>query len=139
MNKALQQAVRSRARGLCEYCHAQQEFYAERFQIDHIVARQHGGETVLDNLALCCLECNARKGPNLTGIDPQSRQRADLFDPRQQDWNEHFAWHGATLIGLTPIGRATIALLAINRGPRVAVRLTLLEEGIFPPPGDSKT
>lgn len=46
MDKGLDQAVRTRARGLCEYCHAPQAFYPERFQIDHIVARQHGGVAV---------------------------------------------------------------------------------------------
>jgi hypothetical protein len=38
--------------------------------------------------------------------------------------------------GLTPVGRATVMHLAISRAPRVAVRGTLIEEGVFPPPGD---
>ena len=138
MDEKLQQAVRRRAHGLCEYCHAPQSFYPERFQIDHIIARQHGGETVGENLALCCLECNRRKGPNISGIDPLTRKRADLFSPRQDEWNQHFAWRGAILIGFSAIGRATIELLDINRPPRLIVRQTLIEEGVFPPAGDRR-
>ena len=130
----LEKAVRERAHGLCEYCHASQTFYPERFQLDHIIARQHGGKTLSSNLALCCLECNRRKGPNIGSIDPQTGQRSDLFHPRENIWNEHFGWHGAILVGVTPIGRATITLLDINRPPRVIVRETMIEEGIFPPP-----
>ncbi len=136
MEKRLDQAVRDRARDLCEYCRAPQVCYPERFQIDHIIARQHRGETTLDNLALCCLECNRRKGPNITSVDPQTRQRADLFHPRQDVWREHFAWQGATLLGLTPTGRVTVAVLDINRPPRVTVRQALIEEGVFPPTED---
>ena len=136
MDKALDKAVRERAGGQCEYCHAPQAYYPERFQIDHIIAQQHGGETSPENLALCCIECNRRKGPNISSVDPQTRQRTDLFDPRRQIWTEHFAWHGALLVGLTPMGRATIAVLEINRPPRVTVRQALIEEGVFPPVAD---
>ena len=136
MDKAIDQAVRERARGICEYCHAPQSFYPERFQIDHIVARQHGGTTSFENLALCCIECNRRKGPNLSGIDPVTSHRTDLFDPRQDHWNDHFCWRGVVLVGLTAKGRATVTVLDINRSPRVAVREALLEEGVFPPTSD---
>jgi hypothetical protein len=137
MDKALVQTVRLRARESCEYCHACQAFYPERFQIDHVVARQHGGVSSEANLALSCVECNRRKGPNLSGIDPVTMTRSDLFDPRRDSWNEHFRWRGAILVGLTPKGRATVAVLDINRLPRVLVRESLALEGVFPPPGDS--
>src|ERR1035441_2513852 len=87
--------------GLCEYCHAPQAYYTERFQIDHIIARQHGGETIIENLALCCLECNRRKGPNLSGVDPLSNQIVTLFHPRNERWLDHFKWENAILVGLT--------------------------------------
>jgi hypothetical protein len=38
------------------------------FQIDHIIARQHGGATELENLALACIHCNRFKGPNMLGL-----------------------------------------------------------------------
>jgi 5-methylcytosine-specific restriction endonuclease McrA len=97
IDKELDRSVRIRAQGLCEYCHAPQAFYPERFHIDHIVARQHGGITSIENLALCCGECNRRKGPNLSGVDPQISLRCELFNPRSDSWNDHFAWRGSVL------------------------------------------
>jgi len=136
VDRAIDQFVRGRARGACEYCHAPQAYYPERFQIDHIIARQQGGLTSPEILALCCIECNRHKGPNLSGIDPLTSSRSDLFEPRRDDWNANFAWLGAILVGLTEKGRATVAVLDINRSPRVLVRETLILEGVFPPEGD---
>jgi len=104
-----------------------------RFPIDHIVARQHDGKTESNNLALACLRCNGRKGPNLAGVDPDSGQMVRLFHPRQDSWADHFVWDGAILIGKTAEGRATIAVLAINDPSNVAVREALIAEGESPP------
>lgn len=41
--------------------------------IEHIVARQHGGPTRLDNLALAGRNCNLKKGPDLSGVDTKDR------------------------------------------------------------------
>jgi hypothetical protein len=96
-----------------------------RFHIEHIRAKQHGGADRLDNLALACPDCNAHKGPNLTGIDPESDRRVRLFHPRIDRWEEHFAVEGPLITGSTPIGRATIALLRMNEPERVQMRLEL--------------
>jgi hypothetical protein len=103
------------------------------FQIDHIIAEQHHGLTAQENLALACFACNHHKGPNIAGIDPVSGQTIRLFHPRNDRWNEHFAWQGPELVGLTPIGRATMDVLAINLDYRVALRRILLTLGEFPP------
>jgi HNH endonuclease len=136
MAHALEQQVRERANDCCEYCHSPQACYSERFQVDHIIARQHRGSDSFENLGLSCLECNRRKGPNIASIDPDSEQLVPLFHPRKDSWSDHFSWQGAKLIGLTAIGRATLSLLEINRGPRVLVRQALIEEGVFPPSQD---
>jgi hypothetical protein len=109
--------------------------YGLPFQIDHIIPRQHGGKSRLTNLALACARCNRNKGPNLSGIDKQTREIIPLFHPRQDRWSEHFRWHGPRPRGLTPRGRATIAVLAINDPMAVAVRRELMAEGEFPPEG----
>jgi 5-methylcytosine-specific restriction endonuclease McrA len=83
MDAELRQFVRTRAAYQCEYCRLPQEFSELRFHIEHIVPRQHGGADHLDNLALACPDCNLRKGPNLTGIDPQTGEVTRLFDPRR--------------------------------------------------------
>jgi hypothetical protein len=75
------------------------------FQLDHIIAEQHGGETVLENLAWCCLHDNKHKGPNIAGIDPVTGQLVPLFHPRRQRWERHFAWNGAILEGRTRTAR----------------------------------
>ena len=45
------EAVRRRAGNRCEYCHLPQVAFRRGFHIEHIVARQHGGPTSLDNRA----------------------------------------------------------------------------------------
>jgi len=56
-----------------------------------------------------------------------------LFNPRRHKWARHFRWQGAYLIGRTPVGRVTVALLHINDEYRVELREGLIEEGVFPP------
>jgi hypothetical protein len=82
-----------------------------------------------------CSFCNLHKGPNLTGIDPRTRKIARLFHPRRMKWARHFRWEGPRLVGRTPIGRATIAVLDMNHEERVELRQSLVEEGSFPPAG----
>lgn len=132
-NEGLADFVRQRANRCCEYCQLPQAFSPDRFQLDHIIAEQHGGKTRASNLALACLADNNHKGPNLAGIDPKTGRRAWLFNPRRQKWPRHFRWQGPVLIGRTPVGRATIAALAINLAHRVAQRAALIEERVFPP------
>ena len=65
MNERVTQRVRNRAGATCEYCRMPERNYRTPFVCDHIVARQHGGETDSDNLAYACMHCNSHKGPNL--------------------------------------------------------------------------
>jgi hypothetical protein len=124
--------VRRRAQNRCEYCHLPVFAYPLPFHVDHVVARQHGGTTVLENLALACLHCNRHKGPNLAGKDPKTGELIRLFHPRLDQWHEHFEWTGANLAGRTPMGRVTIHVLAINDPDVLAVRAALIEEEAFP-------
>jgi len=101
------------------------------FQVDHIIAQQHGGANDDQNLALACIRCNRFKGPNIAGVDPDTGEIIRLFNPRRDDWHEHFRWQGPELKGLTKVGQVTIALLMINDPEVVALRKTLQEEGVF--------
>jgi hypothetical protein len=60
------------------------------FHADHIIARQHGGKSDLENLALACLHCNQHKGPNIAGRNPESDELVELFHPRRDRWSEIF-------------------------------------------------
>lgn len=128
MDPLLIQEIWRRARAACEYCRLPQKLTPLPFQIDHIIARQHGGSSLTENLALACLPCNKHKGPNIAGLDPATGELERLFHPRRDPWIDHFVWHGAELVGRTPIGRTTIRVLAINHPDHVAVREALLDE-----------
>ena len=128
----LRQEVAARARHCCEYCQLPERWTSLPFQIDHVIAEKHEGETSLDNLAYSCLYCNSFKGPNIAGRDHDADETVRLFDPRQDTWSEHFQWAGPLLTGRTAIGRVTISVLKINLSYRVAVRASLIEEGLFP-------
>jgi hypothetical protein len=130
----LRRLVIKRAQECCEYCLLHQDDADFAHQIDHLIALKHGGQTASENLVLACVECNRYKGSDLTSIDPVGGAIVPLFNPRTQTWREHFALEGALLIGQTPTGRATIALLRINDPARVIQRQRLLEAGRYPPP-----
>jgi hypothetical protein len=87
VDKAVHKAVRARAGHRCEYCRFPETFAELPFHLDHIIALQHGGPTVPENLALACCYCNRYKGPNLSGIDPESGNVVSLFHPRQLGLN----------------------------------------------------
>ena len=103
--------------------------YLGSFHADHIIARQHGGESGLDNLALACLHCNQHKGPNSAGRNPETGEVVELFHPRRDQWGDHFEWNGADLVGTTTVWRVTIQVLAINDPGFRAVRTALRDEG----------
>jgi len=133
MDRATEHIVRLRAGGVCEYCRLPESAAPVAFVIDHIVARQHRGLTVVQNLALACTECNLHKGPNLASLDPPGTgELTRLFNPRTDVWHDHFRWNGPELTGLTAIGRVTILVLNINDPLRVDVRQSLMDEGSFP-------
>ena len=98
-------------------------------QIEHIVARQHGGSDDVENLALACHRCNLHKGPNLSGIDPETGEVEVLFHPRRDRWEDHFVYRGAYILGLTASGRTTVAVLALNDARRLGLRGELLGPG----------
>jgi len=130
MDAQLRQTVRERADSRCEYCHLSERVAELPFQVDHIVAEQHGGPTSEENLAFACVRCNRYKGPNLSGIDPESGRITRLFNPRTDNWAEHFFWDDAILAARTAIGRATIVVLHVNHPDAVNQRTVLLKEGI---------
>ena len=133
MDATLTRQVWRRAHGHCEYCQLSQEFDDRAFEIDHIRSQKHLGPTIAGNLALSCFRCNSFKGSDISGRDSKTGKLMPLFNPRRHKWTRHFYWQGAYLIGRTPIGRVTVAVLRINDPFRVELREMLIEEGVFPP------
>ncbi|PZV11723.1 MAG: HNH endonuclease [Leptolyngbya sp.] len=113
----LQRQVRDRFANCCAYCRTAEALTVTTFELEHITPRSADGETVLKNLCLSCPSCNRYKAQRQTATDPLTEEMVSLFHPQLQAWTDHFAWSGdaTEIIGLTPIGRATIAALKVNR------------------------
>jgi hypothetical protein len=130
MDAATRRNVRERADDRCKYCRLRQEHAPLwRHQLEHIIPRKHRGTDEPDNLAWTCVRCNLSKSSNLSGIDVDTGQTVVLFNPRTQIWSEHFAYSDAEIVGLTPTGRATVAVLNMNEPRRLQLRQELLELG----------
>lgn len=131
----LRASVAEEAGNRCGYCLTRQEYVPWPLEIEHINPIARGGGNERENLWLACRSCNSYKGAQVEGIDPFSGDRVSLFNPRQQQWREHFAWNerGDLIIGLTPIGRATIFTLQMNNLVAVTVRRNWIAAGWHPP------
>jgi 5-methylcytosine-specific restriction endonuclease McrA len=119
---SLRSTVAHRSSGRCEYCRLSQASQEATFHVDHIIPTSAGGQTVADNLALACVSCSLRKGARRVAPDPASGDHVPLFNPRRDDWAEHFEWNGVRLAGKTSSGRATIEALDLNRPLILAIR-----------------
>jgi len=96
-----------------------------------------GGTDALDNLALACFHCNRRKADRLTATDPHGGASVLLFNPRQHMWSDHFIWSAdGLIIGVSPIGRAAITALELNRERAVNIRAADVAVSRHPPSGD---
>jgi 5-methylcytosine-specific restriction endonuclease McrA len=144
ISEDLRQAIRERAEYICEYCHSSERLSASRFTIDHVIPKSLGGSDALDNLALACRRCNERRYNFVASIDPQTKSIVAIFNPRQQNWAEHFIWHhrGIIIQGTTPIGRATCIRLDLNDTRYLeedsirGTRRFWLKTGLHPPISD---
>ncbi len=131
----LRNLVVKRANFICEYCRSPEDFSAESFAVEHIFPRSLGGKTVEENLAFACLGCNSHKATKTKAIDPVGEINVALFDPRVQNWSEHFTWNNdyTEIIGLTSTGRATVEALKLNRKGVKNLRWVLFTVGKHPP------
>lgn len=132
----LRRQVIARARQCCEYCLAPQDLVASTHQVDHVIAEKHGGQTVLENLALSCTVCNRRKSSDISSLDPLNGALVPLFNPRTQRWDMHFHLNGLALEGTTPEGRTTAVFLQFNAMERLVERAGWIQAGRYPPRSD---
>jgi hypothetical protein len=124
ISKEWRTAVIERANGRCEYCHKPQVLFFAH-EVDHVIARKHGGETALDNLAFACFECNRYKGSDIASLDPETRELTLLFNPRLQNWHDHFRFRSGRIEPITAVGRVTAFLLHLNDVERIQERVAL--------------
>jgi HNH endonuclease len=128
----LRRLVAHRAHHVCEYCliHEDDAFFG--CEIEHIISEKHGGKTVASNLAWACAVCNRFKGSDIATILPGTRKLIRLFDPRSDEWSEHFRLRGSRIVGVSDMGKATVSLLDINSPERIMERQTLIAVDRFP-------
>jgi len=92
---ALKSRVRQQARDRCGYCLSSEALLGMPMEVEHLTPFAAGGQTVEENLWLSCHRCNQLKGTQTHAIDPTSTELVSLFNPRFQNWNDHFRWNEA--------------------------------------------
>jgi len=132
----LARRVREAAGNRCGYCLSPQRLVMARLQFEHLIPLSRGGLTEEANLWLSCPLCNNYKGEQTMAADPETDEQVPLFNPRTQNWFDHFRWSadGLRIIGLTPIGRATVAALHLSDdSDALRIRSYWVEVGWHPP------
>jgi hypothetical protein len=135
ISESLRNQIISTDLSRCCYCLTTEANSGIPMTFDHIRPVSKNGETSFDNLCLACRTCNEFKGDVLVAVDPLSGDTVPLFNPRTQQWTEHFAWSqdGTRVEGLTAIGRATIARLRMNNPVITVARGRWVINGWHPP------
>lgn len=129
-SRNLRTRVSARAQGRCEYCRLPTEGAWAPHEVDHIIARKHGGKREMKNLAYACFDCNHHKGTDYRSFDPLTGKDVRLFNPRRQKWDTHFQFGiNGSITPRTTIGRATARLLHFNDRRRVQQRADLISAG----------
>ena len=127
----LRTLVLQRANLRCEYCLIHEDDATFPHEVDHVISRQHGGETIESNLAFACMVCNRYKGANIAPVDT-SGVLVLLFNPRESTWAKHFRLNGAVIEPLDVIGDVTAKLLRLNAAERVVRRSVLQQLRRYP-------
>ncbi len=133
--KRLRDRLAADARRCCGYCLSSELITGAPLEVDHLLPESRGGSTVEENLWLVCRQCNSHKADRVAARDPATAEMARLFNPRREQWSEHFRWtEGGTIVeGLTPTGRATVSALKLNQDRLVAARRLWVLAGVHPP------
>jgi hypothetical protein len=132
----VERRVRTAAGNRCGYCLSPQRLVMARLEVEHVVPIAAGGGDDEENLWLACPICNGHKSAKTHATDPDTGARVPLFNPRSQKWSDHFRWSddGILIVGLTPVGRATVIALHLSDDPdALVVRKCWVEAGWHPP------
>jgi hypothetical protein len=126
--------VAARAQHRCEYCHAPELIFNFPFEVEHIIPVSFGGENIGSNFALACRSCNLFKGAYIQYPDPDTGKKVRLYDPRQDNWWNHFEVDLETyeIHGISSIGRATVTCLNFNSQSQLKARKKWGRFELFP-------
>ena len=133
--RALREKVAAQAKYRCGYCLTSEAIVGTPMEIDHVIPQSLGGLSEEENLWLACSLCNDHKSDRIAALDHVTGEVVRLFNPRNQLWYEHFAWTeaGDYIAGLTPVGRATVMALNLNRPSLAKARRAWVSVGWHPP------
>jgi hypothetical protein len=130
----LRHFVATRAEYLCEYCLIHEDDTFVGCQVDHIISVKHGGSTDADNLAYACAPCNRQKGSDVGSILWRTGEFIRFYNPRIDQWADHFRLDDVIIKPLTDIGEVTARILDFNNSDRLLERQTLVAIGRYPTP-----
>ncbi len=88
----VRQHVREAAGDRCGYCLSPQNLVMGKLEIEHLIPRVRGGSDEELNLWLSCSLCNRYKGVQVEAADPLTEDIVPLYNPRTNNWDEHFSW-----------------------------------------------
>lgn len=128
----LRRFVAERAGYFCEYCLIHENDTYLGCEIDHIISLKHGGKTDADNLAYSCAFCNRHKGSDIGSVVMGNNEFVRLYNPRKDQWSDHFKIVGSTIQPLTNIGEATCNILIFNSAERIIERESLIDINRYP-------
>lgn len=139
VSSLIRKQVIDRANDCCEYCLLAQGEDQFPYEIEHIIATKHGGQSTVANLAWSCLSCNKNKGSDIASNDPVTGDLVRLFNPRIQAWDDHFKLnpHSSKIEGISPEGRVTVFLLKMNSREQLEYRQLATELGAYPCKSDN--
>jgi hypothetical protein len=126
--------VAQRAGHRCEYCRAPEAIFNLPFEVEHIIPTSQDGSDEESNCALACRSCNLYKSNQTEGLDRVTGEAVRLLHPRQDLWATHcrIDVEAASISGVTPTGRVTVAILQMNRAVQLAARRQWMILGLFP-------
>ena len=130
ISASMRNAVVERAGFRCEYCQVHEDDFYIRGEIDHIIPIKHGGDHALENLAYSCLHCNRNKGTDDAIV--HLGQPIRLFNPRIDQWHEHFTVKNAMILDQSEIALVTIKVLKMNAPERIIERSIFILQGTYP-------
>lgn len=133
ISEKLKNKIRLQAKNRCGYCLLPQTLNPTLLEIEHLLATANGGTDDEENLWLACRLCNGYKGTQAEAFDEATSQTVLIFNPRTQNWNEHFEWNKEFIVGKTACGRATVKALKLNNDIILPVRKRWISAGWFPP------
>ena len=127
----IRQQVAARADFLCEYCLIAEEDTFFGCEVEHIISLKHCGSSELENLAYACAFCNRHKGSDIGSIT-ESSEFSRFFNPRTDQWANHFQSDGVIIKPISAIGEVTARILQFNHRDQILERQALSEVRRYP-------